>query len=498
MFYSFKKCGVLLYFFCMLGFAQTSSSVISGLTDQTTRISNSQTSGMFRVFGEFPASNFIGVTDVNIPVHTLQTKQGEIPIAMKYHNGMGNKIESTPGILGLGWHLDVGGAITLIESRKGPITKNELVEVVDNVLNNPNWSTKSFLESLMGTKEGDKRKVMSNTEGESLQRTVYAVNFDGYSGELYFDVEEQPQFRSKQNVAFQVKVTRKPNILTTLRPNPKNPAVIDTIHHDLGFLINKFILTNPKGIQYEFGDDDTHKSIEYTRKGHLAFKTGYEPKIHYPEQTTWNLTKIIYPNNDFVQFKYEKEGYTYQTKVWTDAKRDDWKTFSHFVSLFQQSNVFLNREQASLIDLVYLTEIITNNEKIQFFYKKYSQPTFTFRGYDSWKNSQNVSGTIEGCVEHMVKMKNNFFFNYPDVGMKNFFDFMDPIKQLDYIKVLDNEEKENKKVKFDYFTFNTSVALRLKFHCPTAQFTPISEGGIPYCFLKAVEKWEGFLNPTSQ
>lgn len=47
-------------------------------------------------------------------------------------------------------------------------------------------------------------------------------------------------------------------------------------------------------------------------------------------------------------------------------------------------------------------------------------------------------------------------------------------------------------------------------HCCEAQitllkssiyFTPIytnaAVGGIPYFFLKAVEKWEGFLNPTS-
>ena len=444
MFLCLKKVIIaFLLGFSMISYSQVVSSFLSSREGATTNVVNSPTASAFRVFGSFPASNFIGVTDINISIYSLKNVKPSFPISMRYHNGMGNKVETMPSILGLGWHLDVGGAITMVDNKKRTGYPGELVRWGSfDLLNREDWSSQTFLQRLIGGPTGRGRSLVLNNVDESLQGTVYSVNFNGYSGELYFDHNDNPKFRSKDNVVFKVEIERGTRKTTT------NTIRLETI--------KKLTLIDPQGVKYEFGGDDS--AIEFVRMGHTPLKVPRDIVIHERVATTWNLTKIIHPTGELIELKYIKQGKLYTSKVWSSLKFDLWRNGS-INSLFGQSTVFVNNEQATSTDKIYLDEIVSLAGRIKFSYSLKPQIKYSYPNYDRLHSNTNIGGGMEGYVSDQVNIKQMFFFNYEESGYGNFANMAEPLKQLDLIEIYDIHERKNTEVQFDYFTSNLSRPL---------------------------------------
>lgn len=489
----FKKWYIL--FFSAVSFAQTSSSFLSNTNDRTVNVNNSPTAGAFRVFGDFPANNYIGVADINIPIHTLKSPDKSYQVTMKYHNGMGNKIESMPSILGLGWHLDIGGAITLVESQKRRIGLDGTLIGNNNVaFQNNNWSTKEHLSYLLGS-ENEQFTSIINLNNLSLGQTVYSVNFNGYSGELYFDHEEKPQFRSKSKDKFLVEVSQVTSRTDTVfLPLLASNAIEKRYYLPLEGEINKITLIDSNGIRYEFGGD--FSAIEYSRVGHIAYKEKPHKVFDIPQPMTWNLTKIIYPNQNTIELKYKKKGWLYTSKTSSSLVIDSWNTgSSEYTTLFGASKVHINSEQATLVDLVYLNEVITATEKLKFSYKNYPQLKFSSPNYNTLKNSKNSGGSIAGLVDDQIKLKNIFFFKYEDIGMVDFSILSNPIELLDHIEVYDDKGEKRKKVVFDYFTSLSTRPMLINMEITDLKEQTINQGSSENYQFKYKTPNASFLPP---
>lgn len=64
-------------------------------------------------YGQVPVNYFNGLPEITIPLTTFKAKGYELPIYLSYH-ASGNKTDSHPGWVGLGWTLHAGGVINRI------------------------------------------------------------------------------------------------------------------------------------------------------------------------------------------------------------------------------------------------------------------------------------------------------------------------------------------------------------------------------------------------
>lgn len=71
----------------------------------------SPNAAMFQKFQDYPINLNSGLTEITIPLYTLETRSLKVPITLKYHTG-GVKPSDENSWVGLGWSLDCGGMIS--------------------------------------------------------------------------------------------------------------------------------------------------------------------------------------------------------------------------------------------------------------------------------------------------------------------------------------------------------------------------------------------------
>ena len=378
-----------LLFVCYWGFgySQMQTKINGNDNLSAVNISSSASSSNFRIFGELAPSNYIGVTDVSVPLHVIKHRNYQIPLTLKYHNGMGNKVEMEGGVYGLGWHLTTGGVISLIKSKKydgyDP-NANYPFEInynFNSYLSGENWSSKANLNKLLGIEPKGRVIIDKNTDDKSLRGYIFAVNFNGFSGELYFDHNEKAHFRTKDNKYFDVKVefisyTSSGRFFSVPTING-NTLKIGVDRNE----ISGFTITDENGVSYSFGGGDNN--IEFSLNGHVPYlqrvsindETMAYPKYYNSVKyipTAWYLTTIKFPNQETISFKYQRENIFYSSKLYTDLR---------FIKVESSNNVditnpdrrskylYTNDEQATILFPITLKSIETPLEKVNFEYE---------------------------------------------------------------------------------------------------------------------------------
>ncbi|MBW3518757.1 sugar-binding protein [Flavobacterium sp. NKUCC04_CG] len=438
-------------------YGQLHATINGSQNHGTVTLPNSPTASSFRVFGDFPPSNFIGVADVGIPLYTISHRDFEFPLTLKYHNGMGNKVEAQPGVTGLGWHLTSGGTITLLESKKridvpssGPIIVNQ-----EHVINNDYWNTKSYLTQILGGTSGNDMTSSNNKKEKSLLGAVYSVNFNGFSGEIYFDHQNKPKFRSKEGVYFDVKINFANKLITV--PLFDNETARIEYRHE----VYSFILIDSNGIVYVFGTNDT--AIELSTLGHNYDLPSLTPAIRnvpsaYEDwknavktiPTTWHLTSINFLNGERITFDYIRQQPIYSSRVYSHLKTGEIDLGDNNVpdlQLFEKKTRYINDEQATMILPALLSSIVTPKETIEFDYK-ISENHHRYSGmvYD---NMQHDRSSDYDLAERADK---NILFVMTDVNPKktSFYELTRPIKKIERIRILNSEKKLFKAIDLNY------------------------------------------------
>ena len=74
-------------------------------------------------YGEIPVSEYTGVPEISVPLHTVRIGELELPLSLTYH-ASGIKVAQEATWVGLGWDLQAGGCINQIVSGRLDITPN--------------------------------------------------------------------------------------------------------------------------------------------------------------------------------------------------------------------------------------------------------------------------------------------------------------------------------------------------------------------------------------
>ncbi|MCS4238489.1 sugar-binding protein [Myroides odoratus] len=472
-------------------FAQLNSNIVGSRNNNALfEITNSPTAASFRTFGEFPPSNFIGVTDISIPLYDFEIRNTNYAVALRYHNGMGNIVNSVPGSVGLGWHLTSGGTITLVDSRKMDINTGELMSTSFDVTKADNWASLDHLKSFFGDpKYPYSAKSVINNGYKSLQKNVFAFNFNNMSGEIYFDHDEQPKIRSKDNIYFNVKfelvssssdgpvidlppmnqyfnrdaVAKTYPYINILPKHLLNPGAATLDSDD----VYRITLTDANGVQYIFGGDKN--AIELSRFGH----SGYEGDVPNTDKRvyplTWHITEIIYPNREYVSFQYRRGEVLYNGFTETNLKKNLHTRPSHSQPRDHYGNMFTfgNIVTSTLINPVYLEKITTPREKIVYKYSKSKQLETHLKdlvGFNNCVYRENPRGftcDFDFFTSLYLPLKNSFFYRFvDDINYTDFTKFKQLPDQLDKIEVYNNVGTKIREIDFN-FTSNYQERLKL-------------------------------------
>lgn len=442
-----------------LVYPQVSSNVVSSNGKDRLNISNSPLASSFRVFGDFPASNYIGVADIKVPVYDIQHRGLNFPIELRYHNGIGNKVEEEDGVVGLGWSLTNGGVISLVESKKY-ISNGGLGGVRDNIVSGDDWSSPQTLKGLLGGDNGNGKTLELNSVESSSRGTVLAFNFNGFSGEIYFDHLNRPRLRSKDDIMLDIELT----YMDATNRSYTKPGVEDnsqvSFHVPLGEIL-KIVLRDKEGTSYEFGG--TSCTIDFSSLGQPATLLVSNTDVYRNATKTipvaWHLKRILFVNGEEITFNYVEEKPFYITSMWTSLRRLTPKRNPSY-DLYLGRNLYINEEQATLIHPVLLSSIVSPRERLAFSYETdYSQRALIPSIYDDLvihpNNIQNY--------DKFQQYKKNVLFKYKGIR-SSYFDLVQLMRKLKTISVYDNKNDMKKTISFKYKTggFNKTKLLEMK------------------------------------
>ena len=90
-----------------------------------------------------PVSHYTGTVNVEIPICAIELKDISIPVSLNY-NTSGIKVEQEASTVGLGWSLNVGGAITKTILGENDIYEPHTYFNTDSCLGSPHTSCNSI------------------------------------------------------------------------------------------------------------------------------------------------------------------------------------------------------------------------------------------------------------------------------------------------------------------------------------------------------------------
>lgn len=240
-------------------------------------------------YGEIPVSNYTGIPNISVPLHTAQSGDISLPISLNYHAG-GIKVEETASWVGLGWSLNAGGVVTR--------TVRGLADELGDQFGYGNY--KENLAALGGMSEGDKVDLFSAVENgfTDLEPDLYSFNFAGYSGQFYMD--EDPS---------------NPGVLVPVL-KPKKGLKIEYVKST--DQITRWVITTENGSKFVFGNslDGTRSGIERnTNTSYCSDNSGVNLN---PGNTTtingsWFLVEVLSVNGFRIDLFYDDHTYNYRT-----------------------------------------------------------------------------------------------------------------------------------------------------------------------------------------
>lgn len=302
------------------------------------------------LYGQIPVNYFNGLASVSLPLHALNIHGLNIPIDLSYH-ASGVRPDHHPGWVGLGWSLNAGGVISRIVNgdpdemkvpgsiSSNPDQKSYLINYGE--LNRWDWDQSSALNPIMGNYSTPN----SSTGGVNPSPDEFTFNFIGYTGSFFLDHTGNWKVKSSNGKAMKVELTTNSFVL---------PASPNAQPITLARIIDKIVLTAPDGIVYTFGGND--ESIEFSRNA--GERDEYYRQV---VPSSWFLTKIKLSSGEEVIFNYERGGYAV-------INSESWRNYYYWSGGGYGSSTSGAGDYIAetLINPVYLKEIVTNSETITF------------------------------------------------------------------------------------------------------------------------------------
>ncbi|WP_017732423.1 hypothetical protein [Nafulsella turpanensis] len=253
-------------------------------------------------YGEIPVSTYTGIPSISIPIFALKGRQLEAPISLSYHAG-GIKVEEIATSVGLGWNLNYGGMVTRIT--RGIADDEPTIGFL-----NSDFKPSDFLEiSNPPTTEMTVKMQQALNQSIDLEPDLFYFNFNGFSGEFFFDEKGDYHFKSHQNMRIEKVVESE--------------------------IITGWIFTTPDGTKYYFGKSKNAERLA-VEKSSVTIKGAARDSRLDPHITSWFLLDITNVNGtDKIEYFYNKQLRTVcsrgeEKKIWIMQSLDceDYKRYT--------------------------------------------------------------------------------------------------------------------------------------------------------------------------
>lgn len=243
-------------------------------------------------YGTIPVGLYTGMPDISVPLHEMRAGGQSFPLVASYHLAS-VKPQMQEGCLGIGWNLQAGGYIS--RSVNGIYDEKMHTDgyapgFYANAHRLKGMSTDRFENACLDIVASDG----SNSYYE-LSADEFSFSFFGHSGTFYYNEDGGWTVISDEDIRVEFNPADGEGFigLKGLRPEIK-PGSWGASNTNNRFF-NKFTLITPDGCRYEFGGiNATEYSIPYYTRYNSDFIA-----------TTWQLSRIVTPENRTITYTYE-------------------------------------------------------------------------------------------------------------------------------------------------------------------------------------------------
>ncbi len=238
----------------------------------------------FEKYGNIPVSNFTGVPQISVPIHTIELKNISIPINLSYHSS-GIKVDETASNVGLGWVLNAGGLVSV------------------NTRGNPDFDTYGFVNAGNPSQLLYDRYIVGAFQEEQINDDIVPNNDHTLLDNIASgQVDGEPDLFHFRFPTGSGKFVYDETL--TPRTIPFRAIKIERINAGAGFQI-----TDENGNIFEFSERETSLMRPAPGSDCDLINPLYPSASVTP---TWHLSKITTPHNDTVTFYYDTISYAYE------------------------------------------------------------------------------------------------------------------------------------------------------------------------------------------
>lgn len=266
-------------------------------------------------YQRIPVSYFNGLPTIGIPLYTAEVKDLSLPLSLSYH-ASGIRVNQYPTLVGLGWTLHAGGAITRVVN--GVEDEKQLKDLYNGVgyeKDTPDPGYYSSSKYLAGHDWASKNALVEDIRWSAghwqLHRDgepdEFVINAYGISGSfyLYRDASDRIQVRVKpgSGEAFAVSppVIRPfidKNFYSDDTPKPLKAWRLEKLFYE-------FTVVKQDGTRLVFGGDED--CIEFASEKRYMARSG-SPAYCKTLATSWMLREVVSPKGNKIAFSYCRNG----------------------------------------------------------------------------------------------------------------------------------------------------------------------------------------------
>lgn len=226
---------------------------------------------------EMPVSNYNGSTNFSVPLYEVSEGIASLPISLSYSSN-GLKADEEASLVGLGWNLLAGGFIQFIPQYDAQSTNIAPYGIDLNPAYELDYQ-QNIIQNGCSYQTADGQPVSLSNPSDityyGFEYPLYMYSFNGYSGKFFITPLPDNQI---------ITVDRS-NIVFEWLPSPSTG----------------FKAITPDGMQYFFEDSGRGSSLKLNYHAPCSGITGLSSNTN---SFTYNLTKIVSPNNDIITITY--------------------------------------------------------------------------------------------------------------------------------------------------------------------------------------------------
>lgn len=431
-----------IFFLCF------STTIIAQIFD-VTKFVTSPNMASIQQSTDIPISYFTGTPTIDIPLYDFDVYNHKFPISISYHPA-GIRPEQRPGWLGVGWNLNIGGQITrkingLID--EGKLKWVSMEEYNDSAymynysdLSSSDWDSQFFILNVLNSKE----HVETLQNSYDLEPDEFDFSFMGYSGSFYLNHQGNWVVKCSSHLVVDSVVL------------DEVPIRLGNTHFNMTHskMIGGFRITAEDGTRYYFGYSPN--AVELTGQFYDQYYTHWNA-------TSWQLTRIVFTNNEEISLSYERGELTNQ--MWCDIINytivQNGNGFGCGESLEKDSTYLMS---SSLTSPVFLTKVEFPLGNIQIESNEVNQLPYQPSKYFTWRklgyNSPDSFGFLPLNTCNTLYQKFYYYLIYgvrandTPIDLYNAEPYYKRLKKgriLDAIKVFDCNNELISNISFEYY-----------------------------------------------